>query len=170
MKRHEEEEATGKGNTVLVILGFALATALLVAATSVKTLHAKQTPAKPCEHWKEPRDPPPCGKEGIAEKLRVSLRDENCRTALIDPASAELVGNKLIKLSGGPFAFFRGTAAFFYNELFCSSKGTSFDWNDKSIPQVMSNGDSHPENFGVMELAGGKRLVWGVNDFDQRHV
>ena len=31
----------------------------------------------------------------------------------------------------------------------------------------MSNGDCHPENFGLMEGINHDNLVWGVNDFDQ---
>lgn len=34
------------------------------------------------------------------------------------------------------------------------------------MPHVYSNGDCHPENFGVMMQANSE-LVWGVNDFDQ---
>uniref|UniRef100_A0A7S3PI57 DUF2252 domain-containing protein n=1 Tax=Aplanochytrium stocchinoi TaxID=215587 RepID=A0A7S3PI57_9STRA len=35
-----------------------------------------------------------------------------------------------------------------------------------NVPRVISNGDCHPENFGVMVQANGN-LNWGVNDFDQ---
>jgi len=112
-----------------------------------------------CANWKPPTRAPICDSNRI---LTTALRDENCGVALKSPES---IAAKLIKLAdGSPFVFFRGTAAFFYANMFCFGDNTI---GDESIPQVVSNGDCHPENFGLMEGINHDNLIWGVNDFDQ---
>eukprot|EP01062_Namystynia_karyoxenos_P009360 TRINITY_DN13315_c0_g1_i1.p1 TRINITY_DN13315_c0_g1~~TRINITY_DN13315_c0_g1_i1.p1 ORF type:complete len:597 (+),score=171.26 TRINITY_DN13315_c0_g1_i1:77-1867(+) len=106
-----------------------------------------------------------CQFRGI-DRLRAAMQDENCGTARTGLRNADLVDHKLSMLANSSaFKFFRGAVAYFdYNmkcwnpELFAMSQG--------KYPYVTSNGDCHPENYGIMELANGK-LVWGVNDFDQ---
>lgn len=53
--------------------------------------------------------------------------------------------------------FFRGTAGLFYREL---------AHVDADKPQVLLNGDVHPENFGIMRSRDGE-LFFGPNDFDE---
>ena len=60
--------------------------------------------------------------------------------------------------------FFRGAAALFAYDMMCEDP--HYRRKVTGMPRVISNGDCHPENFGVMVQANGK-LAWGVNDFDQ---
>ena len=108
---------------------------------------------------------PQCGFVG-AHRVRRALQDENCATATRGPSVAAAVGRKMRKLSdGGRFSFFRGAAAFFYINMLCEGeRGLAKSW--ASVPQVISNGDAHPENFGSMML-GNSKVMFGVNDFDQ---
>ena len=115
-----------------------------------------------CENWDPPVRAPTCDSSRV---LRTALRDENCRVAIQSPSS---IAAKLTKLAdGSPFVFFRGTAAFFYANLFCYGNEVLISKDAGMIPQVVSNGDCHPENFGLMEGINHDNLLWGVNDFDQ---
>jgi len=65
-------------------------------------------------------------------------------------------------IAGDPFAFFRGTAALFYETLPASSLL-------KTSPRVLCCGDLHLENFG--SFRGANRLVYfDLNDFDEACV
>jgi uncharacterized protein (DUF2252 family) len=85
------------------------------------------------------------------------------------------VAAKIEKLAESTvFVFFRGAAAFFDYNMMCAD--TNFTFKKSEMPRVYSNGDCHPENFGVMvessnnvqpKSSGTGDLVWGVNDFDQ---
>ncbi len=63
---------------------------------------------------------------------------------------------KLDKLAGSLFAFFRGTSLLFHRDM---------AGEDARMPTVLLLGDVHPENFGVMPNADNVP-VFGVNDFD----
>jgi uncharacterized protein (DUF2252 family) len=89
----------------------------------------------------------------VGEVLAEALLADNAGLVQANPAGAEL---KLQQLASSAFAFFRGTPGLFYRAL----AGT-----DSEMPQVLCNGDAHPENFGVAPDADGK-LVFGLNDFD----
>mmetsp|Transcript_25009 Transcript_25009/g.65546 ORF Transcript_25009/g.65546 Transcript_25009/m.65546 type:complete len:422 (+) Transcript_25009:849-2114(+) len=65
-------------------------------------------------------------------------------------------------VEGTPFVFFRGAVGLFFQNLHCEA--APFVSGD-DVPKVISMGDAHPENFGVLTLAN-KQHIWGVNDFD----
>src|ERR1700679_3630053 len=64
------------------------------------------------------------------------------------------------QMAAGLFPFFRGT---FYRWLQMWPEGCR---ELDQVPQILSVGDLHVENFGTWRDADG-RLVWGVNDFDE---
>lgn len=64
---------------------------------------------------------------------------------------------KFDKLAKSPFVFFRGTALLYYRDY----AGT-----DAHLPVVLTIGDVHPENYGVMPNADGAPF-FGLNDFDE---
>jgi uncharacterized protein (DUF2252 family) len=64
---------------------------------------------------------------------------------------------KFDKLAGSLYAFFRGTALLFYRDM---------AGEDAWMPTVLTLGDVHPENFGVMPNAHNVP-IFGVNDFDE---
>ena len=66
---------------------------------------------------------------------------------------------KFDKLAKSAFKFFRGTALLYYRDY----AGT-----DGHLPTVLTIGDVHPENFGVMPNADGAPF-FGVNDFDEAY-
>lgn len=66
---------------------------------------------------------------------------------------------KFDKLARTPFDFFRGTALLFYRDM---------AGDDADAPVVLTLGDVHPENFGVMPSEGGGP-IFGVNDFDEAY-
>eukprot|EP00466_Bigelowiella_natans_P020697 jgi/Bigna1/77923/fgenesh1_pg.51_\ len=116
-----------------------------------------------CVGWK-PDQRILCGLEGCQRLIRA-LQDENCMAALKSEQNAQLVGGKIAKLSEeGAFTFFRGADGFFFWEMKCAIE--NFSKETTRFQRVLSNGDTHPENFGVMQQANGQ-LVWGTNDFDQ---
>lgn len=69
------------------------------------------------------------------------------------------------KMAADPFAFYRGSACIFYDDL------GRFDdpWADERTGRVWIHGDLHPENFGTYMNAEGT-LVFDVNDFDEAYV
>ena len=66
---------------------------------------------------------------------------------------------KFEKLHGSLFSFFRGTCLLFYRDL---------AGEDAWMPTVLTLGDVHPENFGVMPSADDVP-IFGVNDFDEAY-
>lgn len=105
-----------------------------------------------------------CDHRGMP-RIRTAFQIENCAAALQGGKSLEAVNSKIEKLADNTvFVFFRGAAALFDYNMMCSDP--QFAAKRISMPRVYSNGDCHPENFGVMVQANGA-LVWGVNDFDQ---
>ena len=118
-----------------------------------------------CAHIPPGQRKPKCAVHG-AERLRLALQDENCATAMRSSLTAKAMGGKITKLvKGGEFSFFRGAAGFFYTNMLCEGPlGLTKSWGE--VPQVISNGDAHPENFGSMLLGDGA-VMWGVNDYDQ---
>ncbi len=65
--------------------------------------------------------------------------------------------DKFTKLEGSLFSFFRGTCLLFYRDM---------AGEDADMPTVLTLGDVHPENFGVMPSADDVP-IFGVNDFDE---
>lgn len=66
---------------------------------------------------------------------------------------------KFDKLTKSLFTFFRGTALLFYRD---------YAGIDSELPVVLTIGDVHPENFGVMPNEDGAPF-FGVNDFDEAY-
>ena len=73
------------------------------------------------------------------------------------------------KMARDPFAFYRGTAALFYDDLEHLLAGVDDDWVDEASSRVWIQGDLHAENFGTYLDADG-RLVFDVNDFDEAYL
>ena len=108
-----------------------------------------------------------CTNKTLLQRLKLALIMENCAVAVRSVNNARMVAQKIRKLAdNNQFVFFRGVAGLFDYNMMCSEEPETY-LNDKTnIPKVLSNGDCHPENFGVMVQANDD-LVWGVNDFDQ---
>ncbi|MFC0449752.1 DUF2252 domain-containing protein [Rhodococcus jostii] len=72
---------------------------------------------------------------------------------------------KFRKMAADPFAFYRGSACLFYDDL------RDFDdpWADERTGRVWIHGDLHLENFGTYMNSEGT-LVFDVNDFDEAYV
>lgn len=88
--------------------------------------------------------------------VRECLReDHETRIA----ASSEEAEVKFDKLSDSLFSFFRGTALLFYRDM---------AGDDAWMPTVLTLGDVHPENFGVMPNADNVP-IFSVNDFDEAY-
>ncbi|GAA4676817.1 DUF2252 family protein [Nocardioides nanhaiensis] len=66
---------------------------------------------------------------------------------------------KFEKLYGSCFSFFRGTGLLFYRDM---------AGEDAEMPTVLTLGDVHPENFGVMPSRDNVP-IFGVNDFDEAY-
>ncbi|MFF8912548.1 DUF2252 domain-containing protein [Streptomyces sp. NPDC015032] len=81
-----------------------------------------------------------------------------------DPAAFRV---KFRKMAGSAFAFYRGTACLFYNDLERERHGGPY--LDERTGRVWIHGDLHAENFGTYMDANG-RLVFNVNDFDEAYV
>ncbi|CAN5443962.1 hypothetical protein BH09ACT12_BH09ACT12_10990 [soil metagenome] len=64
---------------------------------------------------------------------------------------------KFDKLAGSLFSFFRGTCLLFYRDM---------AGEDAWMPTVLTLGDVHPENFGVMPSYDNVP-IFGSNDFDE---
>ncbi|WP_432096663.1 DUF2252 domain-containing protein [Streptomyces sp. bgisy100] len=80
-----------------------------------------------------------------------------------DPAAFRV---KFRKMAASAFAFYRGTACLFYNDL---KDGEGGPFLDDRTSRVWIHGDLHAENFGTYMDANG-RLVFNVNDFDEAYV
>ena len=81
-----------------------------------------------------------------------------------DPAAFQV---KFRKMAASAFAFYRGTACLFYNDLEREQHGGPF--LDERTGRVWIHGDLHAENFGTYMDANG-RLIFNVNDFDEAYV
>ena len=66
---------------------------------------------------------------------------------------------KFDKLAGSVYSFFRGTCLLFYRDM---------AGEDAWMPTVLTLGDVHPENFGVMPSVD-NTPIFGVNDFDEAY-
>lgn len=88
--------------------------------------------------------------------LRQTLREDHQNRIT---TSADDTAAKFEKLSGSLFSFFRGTALLFYRDM---------AGEDAWMPTVLTLGDVHPGNFGVMPNADNVP-IFGVNDFDEAH-
>jgi uncharacterized protein (DUF2252 family) len=74
---------------------------------------------------------------------------------------------KFRKMAASPFAFYRGSAPLFYNDL--EPENETGPYLDEKTRQVWIHGDLHAENFGTYMDSQGK-LVFNVNDFDEAYV
>ncbi|WP_328539287.1 DUF2252 domain-containing protein [Streptomyces sp. NBC_00344] len=81
-----------------------------------------------------------------------------------DPAAFRV---KFRKMAASAFAFYRGTACLFYEDLRDSTD--SGPYLDERTSRVWVHGDLHAENFGTYMDANG-RLIFNVNDFDEAYV
>lgn len=88
--------------------------------------------------------------------VRQTLREDHATRITGVPEAAQA---KFDKLARSTYDFFRGTALLFYRDL---------AGDDAWMPSVLTLGDVHPENFGVMPSADGTPM-FGVNDFDEAH-
>lgn len=66
---------------------------------------------------------------------------------------------KFNELSDSMFSFFRGTALLFYRDM---------AGDDAWMPTVLTLGDVHPENFGIMPNVNNVP-IFSVNDFDEAY-
>jgi uncharacterized protein (DUF2252 family) len=72
---------------------------------------------------------------------------------------------KFRKMARDPFAFYRGTACLFYDDV----DRLDDPWVDERTARVWIQGDLHAENYGTyMDSAG--ILVFDVNDFDEAYI
>lgn len=81
-----------------------------------------------------------------------------------DPAAFRV---KFRKMAASAFAFYRGTACLFYDDL--AHERDTGPFLDDRTSRVWIHGDLHAENFGTYMDANG-RLVFNVNDFDEAYV
>ncbi|WP_254695926.1 DUF2252 domain-containing protein [Palleronia sp. THAF1] len=88
------------------------------------------------------------------EHVRSTLREDH-QTRIEEQAAG--TRDKFKKLAGSRFSFFRGTALLFYRDM---------TGHDAHMPTVLTLGDVHPENFGVMPNKDGVP-IFSVNDFDE---
>ncbi|WP_046496011.1 DUF2252 domain-containing protein [Streptomyces odonnellii] len=82
-----------------------------------------------------------------------------------DPAAFQV---KFRKMAASAFAFYRGTACLFYNDLERERTGAG-PFLDERTGRVWIHGDLHAENFGTYMDANG-RLIFNVNDFDEAYI
>lgn len=86
--------------------------------------------------------------------VRQTIReDHQVRIANHDKEAEE----KFAKLDGSLFSFFRGTCLLFFRDM---------AGEDAWMPTVLTLGDVHPENFGVMP-SHDNVPIFGSNDFDE---
>ncbi|MFC8199789.1 DUF2252 domain-containing protein [Streptomyces sp. NPDC057298] len=83
-----------------------------------------------------------------------------------DPAAFRV---KFRKMAASAFAFYRGTAGLFYQDLEQEAATHSGPYLDERTSRVWIHGDLHAENFGTYMDAQG-RLIFNVNDFDEAYV
>lgn len=88
--------------------------------------------------------------------VRQTLREDHQTRISQRSEGAEA---KFEKLAGSLYSFFRGTCLLFYRDL---------AGEDAWMPTVLTLGDVHPENFGVMPSSDNVP-IFGVNDFDEAY-
>lgn len=88
--------------------------------------------------------------------VRQTLREDHQTRIATRSDDAE---DKFEKLAGSLYSFFRGTCLLFYRDL---------AGEDAWMPTVLTLGDVHPENFGVMPSTDNVP-IFGVNDFDEAY-
>lgn len=69
------------------------------------------------------------------------------------------------KMAADPFAFYRGSASLFYDDV----DALEDPWVDAVTSRVWVHGDLHAENFGTYMDSRGM-LVFDVNDFDEAYL
>jgi uncharacterized protein (DUF2252 family) len=89
--------------------------------------------------------------------VRETLREDHRFRIRNRPEGAQA---KFDKLSESLFKFFRGTALLYYRD---------YAGDDLHLPHVLTIGDVHPENYGVMPNEDGAPF-FGLNDFDEAYV
>lgn len=95
---------------------------------------------------------------GNARRLHVrqTLREDHAQRIYKHRTEAKA---KFAKLCGSVYSFFRGTSLLFYRDM---------AGEDAWMPTVLTLGDVHPENFGVMPSSD-NTPIFGVNDFDEAY-
>ena len=88
--------------------------------------------------------------------VRQTIREDHATRIARQPEDA---ADKFDKLAGDVFSFFRGTALLFYRDL---------AGEDAWMPTVLTLGDVHPENFGVMGSTDDSP-IFGPKDFDEAY-
>jgi uncharacterized protein (DUF2252 family) len=89
--------------------------------------------------------------------VRETLREDHRFRIRNRPEGAQA---KFDKLSESLFTFFRGTALLYYRD---------YAGDDLHLPHVLTIGDVHPENYGVMPNEDGAPF-FGLNDFDEAYI
>jgi len=105
------------------------------------------------EFLMSPRMLPP---EARRLHVRQTLREDHQERISRGSEDAQI---KFDKLAGSLFSFFRGTALLFYRDM---------AGEDSWMPTVLTLGDVHPENFGVMPNANNVPF-FSINDFDEAY-
>src|SRR5215211_9496791 len=96
--------------------------------------------------------------ERIVEVLVAAFEE------LID-ADPRAFRRKFRKMAADPFAFYRGSAVLFYDDV----ARLEDRWADERTGRVWIQGDLHAENYGTyMDSAG--IFVFDVNDFDEAYL
>src|SRR5215211_2041189 len=96
--------------------------------------------------------------ERIVEVLVAAFEE------LID-ADPRAFRRKFRKMAADPFAFYRGSAVLFYDDV----ARLEDRWADERSGRVWIQGDLHAENYGTyMDSAG--IFVFDVNDFDEAYL
>jgi uncharacterized protein (DUF2252 family) len=96
--------------------------------------------------------------ERIVEVLVAAFEE------LID-ADPRAFRRKFRKMAADPFAFYRGSAVLFYDDI----ARLEDPWADERTGRVWIQGDLHAENYGTyMDSAG--IFVFDVNDFDEAYL
>ncbi len=86
--------------------------------------------------------------------VRQTIREDHENRIVTDAADAAA---KFDLMAGSRYAFFRGSCLLFYRDM---------AGEDAWMPTVLTLGDVHPGNFGVMPNVD-EVPVFGVNDFDE---
>jgi uncharacterized protein (DUF2252 family) len=80
-------------------------------------------------------------------------------------ADADAFRSKFRKMAADPFAFYRGSACVFYDDM----RHVDDRWADERTSRVWIHRDLHLENFGTYMDSQGV-LTFDVNDFDEAYV
>ena len=88
--------------------------------------------------------------------VRQTLREDHRQRIYKSRPDADA---KFSKLCSSTYSFFRGTSLLFYRDM---------AGEDAWMPTVLTLGDVHPENFGVMPSSD-NTPIFAVNDFDEAY-